>query len=90
MVQDYKYFNEQTIKNNYSLSLISDIVENIGTKKVFIKIDLQWDYNSIQIKKGDEWKTVFATLEGSFELTVIFFGLMKSPAIFQTIMNEIL
>ena len=30
------------------------------------------------------------TPEGSFELTVMFFGLMKSPAIFQAIINELL
>ena len=40
MVQDYRYLNEWIIKNNYSLPLILDIVENIGTKKVFIKMDL--------------------------------------------------
>ena len=40
MVQDYRYLNEWTIKNNYPLPLISDIVENIGTKKVFTKMDL--------------------------------------------------
>ena len=40
MVQDYRYLNKWTVKNNYPLSLISDIVENIGTKKVFMKIDL--------------------------------------------------
>ena len=41
MVQDYRYLNEWTIKNNYPLSLILDIVENIGTKKVFTKINLR-------------------------------------------------
>ena len=41
MVQDYRYLNKWTVKNNYPLSLISDIVENIGTKKVFTKIDLR-------------------------------------------------
>ena len=41
MVQNYRYLNEWTIKNNYSLPLISDIVENIGTKKVFTKLDLR-------------------------------------------------
>jgi len=41
MVQDYQYLNEWTIKNNYSLSLILDVLENIGTKKVFMKIDLR-------------------------------------------------
>ena len=39
--QDYRYLNEWTIKNNYSLPLISDIVENIGIKKVFTKLNLQ-------------------------------------------------
>jgi len=41
MVQDYQYLNEWTVKNNYSLPLISDIVENISTKKVFTRLDLQ-------------------------------------------------
>ena len=41
MVQDYRYLNKWTIKNNYPLPLISDIVENIGTKKVFTKMDLR-------------------------------------------------
>ena len=41
MVQDYRYLNEWTIKNNYPLPLISDVVENIGTKKVFTKMDLR-------------------------------------------------
>ena len=41
MVQDYRYLNEWTIKNNYPLPLISDILENIGTKKVFTKMDLR-------------------------------------------------
>ena len=90
MVQDYRYLNEQTVKNNYPLPLISDIVENINMKKIFTKIDLRWGYNNIQIKKGDEWKMVFITPEGLFELTVIFFGLINSLATFQTIMNKIL
>ena len=32
----------------------------------------------------------FTTLEGSFELTVMFFRLMNSPAIFQAIINKLL
>jgi len=70
--------------------LISDIVENIGTKKVFTKIDLRWYYNNVRIKEGDEWKVVFMTPEGSFEPTVMFFGLTNSPAIFQAMINKLL
>ena len=89
-VQDYRYLNEWTVKNNYSLALISDIVENISTKRVFTKIDLRWGYNNIRIKKGNEWKAVFTTPKRSFELTVMFFRLMNSLAIFQTMINKIL
>ena len=90
MVQDYWYLNEWIIKNNYLLPLISDVLENIGTKKLFMKMDLRWGYNNVRIKEGDEWKAVFTTLEGSFEPTVIFFGLTNSPATFQAMMNELL
>jgi len=33
---------------------------------------------------------VFTTLEGLFELTVMFFGVTNSPVTFQTMMNKIL
>ena len=76
IVQDYRYLNKWTIKNNYPLPLISDILENIGTKKMFTKIDLRWGYNNMRIKEGNEWKAAFMILEGLFEPMVIFFGLM--------------
>jgi len=41
IVQDYRYLNKWTIKNNYPLSLISDIIQDIGAKKVFTKMDLR-------------------------------------------------
>ena len=82
MVQDYWYLSEWTIKNNYLLLLISDVLENIGTKKVFTKMDLRWGYNNVRIKEEDEWKAAFTTLEGSFEPLVMFFGLTNSPATF--------
>ena len=90
MVQDYQYLNEQTIKNNYPLPLISDVLENIGTKKVFTKMDLRWGYNNVRIKERDEQKTAFTTLEDSFEPMVMFFELMNSPVTFQAMMNKLL
>ena len=82
MVQDYRYLNEWMVKNNYLLPLILDIVENIGTKKVFMKLDLRWEYNNIRIKEGDEWKVALTTPEGLIEPTVMFFSLINLPVIF--------
>ena len=90
MIQNYRYLNEWTIKNNYPLPLISDVLENIGMKKLFMKMDLRWGYNNVRIKEGDEWKAAFTMLEGLFEPTIMFFGLTNSPATFQTMMNELL
>ena len=88
MVQDYQYLNSWTIKNNYLLPLISDLIDSIGKKK-FTKMDLWQGYNNLRIKEGDEWRTVFSTPEGTFKPTVMFFGLTNSPAMFQVVINDL-
>jgi len=90
MVMDYHNLNSQTVKNNYLLPLITELIDNMRGKKVFTKMDLRWGFNNVRIKEGDEWKGAFTTHVGFFEPTVMFFGMMNSPATFQAIMNEIL
>jgi len=41
------------------------------------------------MKEGDEWKAAFRTNRGLFEPLVMFFGLCNSPAMFQTMMDDI-
>ena len=90
MVIDYRNLNDQTVKNNYLLPLITDLIDNVDSKKVFMKMDLRWEFNNMRIKEGDERKGVFTIHVGSFEPTVMFFGITNSPVTFQAIMNEIL
>ena len=54
MVQDYRYVNKFMVKNSYPLPLISDLVDNMGTKRVFTKMDLRWGYNNVRIKEDDK------------------------------------
>ena len=89
MVQDYRYLNEWTIKNNYPLPLISQLVDKLKGCKLFTKMDLRWGYNNVQVHEGDEWKAAFTMQKGSFEPLVMYFGLSNSPATFQKMMNEI-
>jgi len=65
MVMDYHRLNKQMVKNNYPLPLIMDLIDSIGNKRVFTKMDLQWGYNNVRIKEGDEWKMAFTTHIGS-------------------------
>ena len=61
MCTDYCYLNKGTVKNAYPLPLILEIIDKVGKAKVFTKLDLQWGYNNVRIKEGDEWKAAFAT-----------------------------
>ena len=89
MVQDYRYINQWTIKNGYPLFLITDILDGVGKRKVFTKLDLRWRYNNVRIKKEDEWNAAFIIHIGANEPTVMYFGLMNSSATFQTMMNNL-
>ena len=82
MVMDYRRLNRQTVKNNYPLPLITDLVDSMGNKKLFTKMDLQWGYNNICIKEGDGWKAAFTTYVGLFEPVVIFFRMTNLLATF--------
>ena len=89
-VQDYRKLNEMTIKNRYPLPLIQELIDKLKSSKVFLKMDIQWGYNNIRIKEGDEWKAAFRMNKCLFKPTVMFFGLTNSPATFQAFMNHIL
>ena len=79
-VQDYRYLNSITVKNDYPLPLISDLIDKLQGAKIFSKLDLRWGYNNVRIKEGDQWKAAFKTNRGMFEPLVMFFGLTNSPA----------
>jgi len=77
------------MKNRNVSPLIPQVIDRLHRCTLFTKVDIQWGYNNIHIKEGDEWKAAFLTLEGLFEPTVMFFGLTNSPATFQMMMNTI-
>lgn len=78
-----------TIKNRYPLPLISEVIDKLSGAKYFTKFDVQWGYNNVCIKEGDEWKVAFIMNRGLFEPRVMFFGLTNSPATFQMMMNDL-
>jgi len=90
IVMDYCSLNNQTVKNNYLLPLITDLINNMGSKRVFTKMNLWWRFNNMRIKEKDEWKRVFTIHMEFFEPTVMFFEMTNSPATFQEMMNKIL
>jgi len=77
------------VKNKYPLPLISKLISQLYGAKYFTKLDVCWGFNNVCIKPRDEWKAAFQTNRDLFEPLVMFFGMTNSPAIFQTMMNDI-
>jgi len=59
LVQDYRALNSITVKNKYSLPLISELVSQLRGARHFTKLDVHWSFNNVHIKPGDEWKVAF-------------------------------
>jgi hypothetical protein len=88
-VQDYRKVNTWTVRNQYPLPLIRDLIRDLGRAVIFTKFNIRQGYNNIRIKEGDKHKAAFKTRRGLFEPTVMYFSLCNLPATFQAFMNDI-
>src|SRR3979490_579365 len=71
LVQDYRRLNAMTIKNQYPLPLIPELINHLRGAKYFTKLDVRWGHNNVGIKDGDEWKVAFRTNRGLYEPVVM-------------------
>ena len=87
---DYHGIKNITVKNRYPLPLMSTVFELFQGAMVFTKLDLRNAYHLVRIREGDEWKTAFNTPTGHWEYLVMPFRLTNAPAVFQTLVNDVL
>jgi len=86
---DYRQLNKLTIKNNYPLSRIDDLLDQLKGARVFSKIDLRSGYHQILVKPKDVQKTTFRSRYGHYEYVVMPFGVTNAPTVFMDYMNRI-
>ena len=60
-VQDYRTINSYTVRNQYPLPLISDLICDLGGAQLYTKFDVRQGYNNIRIKEADAHKAAFKT-----------------------------
>ena len=87
---NYRALNNITIKNSYSLSLISELQDRLQRAQWFMKFDILEAFNWIRIKEEDEWKTVFCTRLKHYEYLTMSFDLINASVTFQTFVNNVL
>ena len=88
-IQDYRYLNSHTIKDGYPMPNTQTLLDQLQGSKYFTVLDIRQGYHNIRIAEEDQWKAAFVCQEGTFQPTVMFFGLCNSPAVFQRFMNDI-
>ena len=89
MCIDYWALNKVTVKNNYPLPRVDDLLDRLVGAKYFCRIDLKSGYYQIWINEGDVHKTTMRTRYGSYKFLVMPFGLCNAPATFMSIMNSV-
>ena len=86
---NYKSLNNLTIKNQYSLPLIGELLDKLEKARRFIKLDFTSAYYQMRICKRGRWKMIFKTRYSHFEYQVMSFELTNAPISFQKFINKI-
>jgi len=87
---NYQDLNAITVKNQYSLSLISETLNHLSQAKIFIKLNIISAFNRLWIKEEDEALIVFCTQFELFKYLVMLFDLCNKSVSFQKYINNIL
>jgi hypothetical protein len=87
---DYRALNLATVKNQYPLPLISEMLDRVHEARIFTKLDLRGLSNLIQDKEGNEYTTSVRTRYGQFKYRLMQFGLQNTPAMFQSYIDDCL
>ncbi|KAG2190950.1 hypothetical protein INT47_009222 [Mucor saturninus] len=90
LVVDYRKLNQLTIKDAFPLPHIDDLLDSLGGATWFSTLDAASGFWQIPVAQDSIEKTGFVTRHGTYEFTVMPFGLTSAPSTFQRTMSIIL
>ena len=85
---NYQDLNVITVKNQYSLSLISETLNHLNRAKIFIKLNIIFAFNRLWIKEKDKAFIIFHTQFELFKYLVMLFNLCNESVLFQKYINN--
>lgn len=90
LVIDYRQLNAKTVKDAYPLPHLDDLLGSMAGAQVFSTLDAASGYWQIPLAQEAIELSGFVTKYGTFEFTVMPFGLTSAPVCFQRTMTSIL
>lgn len=87
MCIDYRRVNKKLIPDRFPLPRIDEILDDLGKAKFFSVIDLFSGFHRVPLDRDSREITTFTTEQGSFQWTVLPFGLNVSPNSFSRMMS---
>ena len=79
---DYRFLNDATRKNDFSLPLIKECFDALDGVQFLSTTDLSNGYFKLMVSEQDRHKTVFLTKYGLFQLKRLAMGLCNAPVTF--------
>ena len=87
---DYRMLNELTVKDNYPLPLISDVLNALARAVIYSTLDLTSGYHQVSLDEMSRKYTAFRCEFGFFEYTVMPMGLCNAGSTFQRMVEHVL
>jgi hypothetical protein len=82
---DLRKLNDACLHDPFPTPFTDEVLENVGGHEAYSFIDGFSGYHQIKIAQEDRYKTTFATEWGSYQYTVMPFGLKNAPTIFSRV-----
>lgn len=87
---DFRKLNAVTVEDRFPIPTIETVLEKIGNCKYYSSLDLSSGYLQIPLDEDASYKCGVITLEGTYRMTHMGFGLRNATSMFARVMSTIL